>query len=67
MITLKLGTKQDLDWAQVVALTDKNKLPIPGPSGKFGWCWRLPEPAWEWPEVEIRQPRTMRLELGDYG
>jgi hypothetical protein len=47
--------------------TDKSKLPIPGPSGKFGWCWRLPEPAWEWPEVEIRQPRTMRLELGDYG
>lgn len=35
--------------------------PIPGPSGKYGWCWRLPEPEWTWSEIPIAQPRTMRL------
>lgn len=34
---------------------------VAGSSGKFGWCWRLPEPGWRWEEIEIRQPRTMRL------
>jgi hypothetical protein len=37
--------------------------PRPGPSGKFGWCWPLPEPGWSWDEIEILQPRTMRLVL----
>jgi len=35
--------------------------PAPGSSGKFGWCWRLPEPAWSWQDIEIKRPRTMRL------
>lgn len=35
--------------------------PLPGPSGKFGWCWRLPEPEWTWNEIPISRPRTMRL------
>ncbi|MCL4295741.1 MAG: hypothetical protein KJ077_08440 [Anaerolineae bacterium] len=34
---------------------------VPGPSGKYGWCWRLPEPEWAWNEIPIAQPRTMRL------
>lgn len=37
------------------------KLPVHGPSGKFGWCRRLPEPGWSWDEISIIQPRTMRL------
>lgn len=41
--------------------TDKEGNPLPNASGKFGWCWRLPEPAWTWQELEILRPRTMRL------
>lgn len=42
--------------------TDKRGNPAPSPSsGKFGWCWRLPEPAWTWEDIEIIRPRTMRL------
>lgn len=40
---------------------DKDNKPIPGSSGKYGWCWPLPEPLWKWDEIQIRQPRTMRL------
>lgn len=35
--------------------------PVPGPTGKVGWVWRMPEPEWSWREIEILQPRTMRL------
>lgn len=35
--------------------------PVPGPSGKFGWAWRLGRPAWEWGELSDIKPRTMRL------
>lgn len=35
----------------------------PGRAGKCGWCWPLPEPGWTWREIEIRQPRTMRLAI----
>lgn len=35
--------------------------PIPSSSGKFGWCWPLPEPTWKWNEIKILRPRTMRL------
>lgn len=41
----------------------KDGKPAPGSSGKFGWCWRLPAPAWTWNEIEILRPRTMRLPL----
>lgn len=37
--------------------------PVPGPSGKYGWCWRLPQPQWTWQDIQILQPRTMRLPL----
>lgn len=36
---------------------------VVGPSGKFGWCWRLPEPTWTWDQIEIAWPRTLRLAL----
>lgn len=41
--------------------TDADGRPRPAASGKYGWCWRLPEPSWTWQEIEIRQPRTLRL------
>lgn len=41
----------------------KDGLSIPGPSGKFGWCWKLKEPRWTWQDIEILQPRTMRMAL----
>lgn len=44
--------------------TDDKGSPVTAEkSDKFGWCWRLPEPAWEWSEIEIRRPRTMRMSL----
>lgn len=36
---------------------------IPGSSGKYGWCWELPQPSWVWDQIKIQQPRTMRLAL----
>lgn len=41
--------------------TDNQGRSAPGPSGKYGWCWRLPKPEWSWEEIEILRPRTMRL------
>lgn len=43
--------------------TDEAGEPTPGPSGKYGWHWRLPEPTWSWQDIHIRRPRTMRLQL----
>lgn len=40
--------------------TDGGK-PALGPSGKYGWCWQLPEPDWSWGDLKIIRPRTMRL------
>lgn len=36
---------------------------IPGPSGKYGWCWPLSEPNWKWQDIEIRSPRQIRMAL----
>lgn len=41
--------------------TDADGRPVPGPSGKVGWYWKLPEPEWSWEQIQILQPRTMRL------
>lgn len=41
--------------------TDRSGAPIPGPSGKYGWAWRLPEPSWQWDDLTNIQPRTMRM------
>lgn len=35
--------------------------PVAGPSGKFGWCWKLKKPIWAWNDIEIKRPRVMRL------
>jgi len=35
--------------------------PLAGSSGKYGWCWRLPKPAWSWEELTGIRSRTMRL------
>jgi len=41
--------------------TDATGAPIPGPSGKYGWAWRLPCPQWTWQDLECIKPRTLRL------
>jgi hypothetical protein len=41
--------------------TDSDGVPIPGSSGKFGWCWPLPVPAWEWKELSDIRPRQIRM------
>lgn len=41
--------------------TDDSGQPVSGPSGKYGWCWRLPQPEWGWEELEAIRPRTIRL------
>jgi hypothetical protein len=40
---------------------DRNRQPVPGPSGKYGWAWRLPSPAWAWYDLNGIKPRTLRL------
>lgn len=53
---------REMGWEPMY--TDAEGRPFPGASGgKYGWCWRLPEPEWEWSEITIRRPRTMRLVL----
>ncbi len=42
---------------------DEDGTAVPGPSGKYGWCWRLPEPTWTWRDIQIARPRTLRFEL----
>lgn len=41
--------------------TDSSGAPIPGPSGKYGWAWRLPAPTWTWQDLDRIKPRTLRL------
>lgn len=41
--------------------TDRRGQPKPGPSKKFGWCWKLPRPTWTWSDLTDIQPRTMRM------
>lgn len=43
--------------------TNDDGKPILSSTGKYGWCWRLPEPDWTWNEIEIARPRTLRLPL----
>lgn len=53
------GTIYKLAGAQ--PMYTRNGQPAPGPSGKFGWAWKLPEPAWEWGELEGIRSRTLRM------
>ena len=41
--------------------TDASGNPAPGSSGKFGWCWRLPAPDWEWGELTNIMARQIRM------
>jgi len=43
--------------------TDRGGGAIAGPSGKFGWAWRLPAPQWNWSELTGIKPRTLRFEM----
>lgn len=43
--------------------TDDDGKPVPSRTGKYGWCWSLPEPCWEWDEIELMRPRNLRLLL----
>jgi hypothetical protein len=40
---------------------DAAGVPVPGSSGKYGWAWKLPTPAWDWQDLTDIRPRTMRL------
>jgi hypothetical protein len=42
---------------------DRCGEPAPGPSGKYGWAWKLPEPTWSWQHLQGISPRTMRLDF----
>lgn len=35
--------------------------PRPGSSGKYGWCWPLPKPNWQWEQLPNLRSRNMRL------
>ena len=54
------GTIYKLAGAQPM-YTDRSGAAVPGPSGKYGWAWRLPQPAWEWQQLTDIRPRTMRM------
>ena len=41
--------------------TDAAGQPVPGSSGKYGWCWRLPAPDWQWDTLTGISPRTLRM------
>jgi hypothetical protein len=47
--------------AQALPMYSFAGLPVPGPSGKFGWCWWLPTPSWEWSQLDNINPRNLRL------
>lgn len=47
-----------------IPMYQKDGQPIPSPSsGKFGWCWKLPRPSWQYTDITILRPRTLRLPL----
>lgn len=41
--------------------TDSDGVAIPGSSGKYGWCWPLPAPAWEWDNLTGIRSRQIRM------
>ncbi len=55
------GTIYQVSGAEPMYL-DRNRQPAPGPSGKYGWAWRLPSPAWAWYDLHGIKPRTLRME-----
>lgn len=53
------GTIYKLAGAQPMYTGDG--VSIPGPSGKYGWAWKLPEPQWTWEELTGVRSRTLRM------
>lgn len=54
------GTIYKMAGAQPM-YTAANDQPAPGPAGKFGWYWQLPQPSWTWQDLPTVRSRTMRL------
>lgn len=51
---------QQMGWQPMYTVDNR---PVPSKSGKYGWCWPLPEPHWKWDELTIARPRNLRLSL----
>lgn len=47
--------------SQAAPMYLRNGQPVPGPSGKFGWAWQLPVPAWDWSQLTDVRSRTIRM------
>lgn len=47
----------------VPVYVDDQGRSIAGPSGKHLWAWKLSNPDWDWQDIYIRQPRTLRMAL----
>ena len=41
--------------------TDRSGAAIPGPSGKYGWAWKLTRPSWNWQQLDNIRSRTLRM------
>ncbi len=40
---------------------DRAGAPAAGPSGKYGWAWKLARPGWGWQELDGIRSRTLRM------
>jgi hypothetical protein len=54
------GTIYKASQAQPMYVDGTGK-PVPGSSGKYGWCWKLPRPTWQWADLTGIQSRTLRM------
>jgi hypothetical protein len=41
--------------------TDASGNPMPGSSGKYGWCWPLAKPTWTWDTLTNIKSRQIRM------
>ena len=55
------GTIYRESKAEPMYFDHRTGQPKPGPSGKYGWCWRLPSPVWAWHDLTAIRSRNMRL------
>jgi hypothetical protein len=54
------GTIYKASQAQPMYVDGTGK-PVPGSSGKYGWCWKLSRPEWQWADLTGIQSRTLRM------
>lgn len=47
--------------AKATPMYTSDGQPVPGPSGKYGWCWPLAQPDWHWQDLVGIKPRTIRM------